>query len=365
MNDCEQDGLFGVTEMGAAEAQRHEQLQDRSAVPSLKFSTEHFQKREQFDAWCDFTTTMCDLESVAPVSEGFEARASSYHLDRLLLTSFEVSPMNFTFTKEIVRKSNFDHWCLSVVTKGAVASQSETSDFKATPGKVVLHSYAVPFNGALADTNYTGLFFSRDDFWDIADALDQNKHQVLTGPLSSIVGDFVLSLNNRAESLSCNEAVAISEAFGHLLRAMVRQTPDAFEEAKAPIAAAQFDRARRYIANNLKAPNLSPEMVCADLGISRRQLYYLFERHGGVANFIRNRRLAACYNALKRDGERKLVSSIAYEFGFTNSSTFCRQFQSRYGFSPTEARSAWLSRQKTPEEDKGVLSDWLAWLSEG
>ena len=218
----------------------------------------------------------------------------------------------------------------------------------------------------MADTNYTGLFFSRDDFWDIADALDQNKHQVLTGPLSSIVGDFVLSLNNRAESLSCNEAVAISEAFGHLLRAMVRQTPDAFEEAKAPIAAAQFDRARRYIANNLKAPNLSPEMVCADLGISRRQLYYLFERHGGVANFIRNRRLAGllqCTEKRRQRGNSSAPSPMNLVSQTARPSV--GQFQSRYGFSPTEARSAWLSRQKTPEEERGVLSDWLAWLSEG
>ena len=351
--------------MGSKEAQLHEQIQGKAPVPNIVFSTEQFEKKEQFDAWCDFTTTMSDLKSVAPVTEGFRGRVTSYHLDRLLLTNFELSPMSFTFTKEIVRKSNFDHWCLSIATKGSALSQSDTGSFRATPGKLVLHSYAKPFVGAMDEISYAGLFFSRDDFWDIADALDQNEHQEVTGPMSSIVGDFILSLNNRIGSLTRTESIAVSEAFGHLVRAMVRQTPDALEEAKAPIAAAQFDRARRFIANNLKSPNLSPEMICAGLGISRRQLYYLFGRHGGVVNFIRNRRLAACYNALTRGDEKKLVSSVAYEFGFTNSSTFCRQFQSRYGFSPTEARSAWLSRQKVPGEETGTLSDWLGWLNDG
>lgn len=136
----------------------------------------------------------------------------------------------------------------------------------------------------------------------------------------------------------------MSDAFGHLIRAMVHQTPTTFEAARVPIAAAQFDRVRRFINKNLKSPDLTPETICASLGISRRQLYYLFERHGGVASFIRNRRLSGCYNALTRSTDRKLISSVASEYGFTNLPSFYRQFYARYGFNPSDARSSWLSR---------------------
>jgi len=324
-----------------------------------KFSTNAFRQHEQFDAWCDFTATMCDLRSVASPRSGFRAAAESYQLGSMLLTSFELSPMTFTYTKEIIRKSSFDHWCISAVTRGTVASESHDRGFRAAAGGTVLHSYAIPFSGLMDVTDYSGIFLSRDTFWDIADELDRASHQQVVGPMSHIVADFIVSLRNRAHKLTVEDGAAVSEAFGHLLRAMVRKTPSALEEARAPIAAAQFERVRRFIMQNLKSPHLTPASICAQLGLSRRQLYYLFERHGGVAKFIRDRRLAACHHALSRRPQRRLVSTVAYEFGFTNLSSFSRQFQQRYGFSPSEARFAWLSVNDPASQDGGTLVDWL------
>jgi AraC-like DNA-binding protein len=96
------------------------------------------------------------------------------------------------------------------------------------------------------------------------------------------------------------------------------------------------------------------------MGISRRQLYYIFEQHGGVMKFIGQRRLAACYGALVTLTEKRMISSIAYEYGFTNLSSFYRQFQARYGFSPGEARSAWLNGHTPRRTTGGSFADWLS-----
>jgi AraC-like DNA-binding protein len=337
----------------------HETLQTRTVVPSLKFTTGDFAPHQQFDAWCEFTASMCDLERTETAKAGFAASAHSYQLGSLQLTSFELSPMRFKYTRDIIRKAKFDHWCLSVVTKGTVAAASTDKSFHTAAGGTVLHSYATPFEGKMDVTNYSGLFFSRDEFWDVADELDRSAHQQVTGPMSYILGDFLASLEHRAEELTVLEASAVNEAFGHLLRAMVRQTPATLDAARAPISAAQFDRARRFINSNLKLPNLTPELICLSVGVSRRQLYYLFEQHGGVATFIRNRRLAACYSALIKSSERKLISQIAYEYGFTNLSSFYRQFNARYGFAPSEARSAWLEGKGAAVSSRGSFADWL------
>jgi AraC-like DNA-binding protein len=334
-------------------------LQERKPITGFKFSTESFRKQDQFDAWCEFTSSMCDLEAIAPPKKGFIASAESYHLGSLLLTSFQLSPMKFDYTKDIIRRSNFDHWCLSVVTKGTVAAGSADRGFNAAAGGTVLHSYATPFSGRMEVTNYSGLFFSRDEFWDVANELDSAAHQQVGGPMSHIVGDFLASLQSRAHELTMQEAVAVNEAFGHLLRAMVHQTPTSFEAARVPIAAAQFDRARRFINQNLKSPGLSPHAICASLGVSRRQLYYLFEQHGGVMTFIRNRRLSACYDLLTKPTDRKLISTIAYEYGFINLSSFYRQFHARYGFNPGEARSAWSSGLTFATRGDNTFVDWL------
>ncbi|PRD40354.1 hypothetical protein C5748_27485, partial [Phyllobacterium phragmitis] len=139
----------------------------------------------------------------------------------------------------------------------------------------------------------------------------------------------------------------------------VRQTPATLEAARAPITAIQFDRVRRFIAENLKSPDLTPDTICARLGLSRRNLYYLFEKHGGVATFIKNRRLAACQHALTKSSERELISSIAYEYGFTNPSAFSRQFQARYGFSPSEVRSAYVNGPNAHVAAGSTFVDWL------
>ena len=139
----------------------------------------------------------------------------------------------------------------------------------------------------------------------------------------------------------------------------MHQTPSALDAAKVPIVAAQYDQARRFINANIGSPKLNPDMICGKLGMSRRQLYYLFEKQGGVASYIRNRRLAACYNTLTRSSGKMLVSSVAYDYGFTNTSSFCRQFQSRYGFSPKEARDARNNNQAPIAAHEASLVDWL------
>jgi len=331
-------------------------------VPQLKFSTQSVKVTEQFEAWRAFNS-MAELEAVTAPTEGFDASSASYHLGGIQLTSFELSPMNVRYTRDIQRRLGLDHWCLSVVTKGPVGYQKDDSELSVAPGNLLLHSYAAPFSGQMDNTNYSSLFFARDDFWDIAEHLEGGANQVMEGPMSQIVRDFMLSLIARADGLTQADASAITEAFGHLVRAMVVNSPAAIEAARAPIAAAQFDRARRFINANLKWPGLTPDAICSNIGVSRRQLFYLFEQHGGVATYIRNRRLAACYAALARIEDGRRISAIAYEYGFLNLSSFNRQFSARYGFSPSEARAAAHDGHALPGTESTFV-DWLHRISD-
>jgi len=335
-------------------------LPEKMPVQRHEFSTGTFEERDQLGAWAEFADAMCELDPDAPPQTGFQASVVSHELGPLLMTSFQLPDMNYKYTEEMLRKTRFDHWCISVIKAGSVALESPNNAFKVSAGETVLHSYSTPFTGRMEGTHYSGLYFSRDDFWDLADVLDNSANQQLRGPMSQIIGDFIISLENSADKLTIAEAAAVNGAFGSLVRAMVLQTPSTLEAAKGPITAAQFDQARRYIRRNLKSPALTPESICASLRVSRRQLSYLFEPQGGVATYIRNRRLAACYDALTRTAEKRLISSIAYEYGFSNLSSFTRQFQAHYGFPPSEARSAWLSGHSTTTTPGNTFMDWLS-----
>lgn len=354
------DAGWGCVDLGAFEMNsRILGAQERTAVPSLKFSTESFRPHEQFDAWCEFSKGMAELEPAAPPGKGFSASSEVYQLGSTFLTNYSLPPLKVDYGRDAIRRSRLDHWCFGVMTQGRLSVDSGTKGFGAETGDIALYSYAMPFSGKMEVAEYSSLFFSRDEFWDVADELDRASQLLVMGPMSHIVADFLLSVKNRAHTLTIADATAVNAAFGTLVRAMVRQTPATLEAARTSIAATQFDRVRRFIAENLRSPDLTPDTICARLGLSRRKLYYLFQKQGGVARFIRNRRLAACYGTLTRTNERKAVSLVAYEYGFANASAFSRQFQERYGFSPRDARYGYVHDPNAHMAASDTFVDWL------
>lgn len=342
--------------------ERGSKAPEARAIPGMKFSTENFSQHEQFDAWCGFNMGMADLETVGERKEGFVASAELYQLGQVVMCNYDFPPLIINYNDEAIRRSRLDHWCLGVVTDGSIAVNSDQRGFNVGAGDLAMYSYAMPFAGKLEAASYSSLFFSRDDYWDIAEELDRASQLSVKGPMSQIIVDFILTVKKRADTLTVMDAAAVNDALGSLVRAMVRQTPATLEAARAPITAVQFDRVRRFIAENLKSPDLSPDMICAQLGLSRRNLYYLFEPHGGVATYIKTRRLAACRSALLKSGERKLISSVAYDFGFTNMPAFSRQFRDRYGVNPSEVKYAQLPGAESGQTSDGTFVDWLSRL---
>jgi AraC-like DNA-binding protein len=107
-----------------------------------------------------------------------------------------------------------------------------------------------------------------------------------------------------------------------------------------------LDRIKAFIEAHLSEPQLSPQLVAARHGISRRYLYSLFESQGEtVAGYIWQRRLERCRAALTDAGNRhRTLAEIAFFWGFNDASHFCRAFQRRFGMSPRNYRRAHLTK---------------------
>ena len=328
-------------------------------VPGFQFSTESIEVKEQFDGFRDFMMPLSDVEPLVSSSGGFRAHARVYDLGALQLASMYNDPAVFNYTQTHMRQFGMEQWSLNVITEGTIKYTSGNG-LKGTKGDIYLHSYTSPFSGTGRNLGILHLMLNRDDFHDVADVLDRMIDQNLTGPMSSILRDFILSIGSHANRLTMAELPAVNEAFTHILKAAFHPNTDTYEAARLPIAATQFVKVRRIIDENLKSPDLTPDMICSRVGISRRKLYYIFEQHGGVMKYISQRRLAACYNALATQTEKRPISSLVYEYGFTNLSSFYRQFQARYGFRPSEARSARLNGHTPRRTTGGTFVDWLS-----
>ena len=335
-----------------------------ATIRSMRLSTEHICPQDQLDVWRSFTAGICEIAPMDDPSRGFHGRMDICDLGALQIVTFDMDSVVYRHTDEHLRKSGIDDWWLTVVNAGSFCMQRQDCSLDASAGSVLLTSWVYPFEGMINTTNYTCFFMGRDQFADVADQLDRASHRSVDGPMMPILRSFLTSVSQHLPHLTPQHVTAVNEAFSNLVRASCLGTADAWQAAQQPIAASQFERARRFINENLTSPALNVDTVADSLGISRRQLYYLFAPHGGVAKFIQNRRLAACYYRIRTLADGNAISSIAYELGFINLSTFYRQFQARYGFRPSEARAAWLSGHRPDATEARSFAEWMSRLSD-
>lgn len=139
------------------------------------------------------------------------------------------------------------------------------------------------------------------------------------------------------------EKGVIEDAILTLLKPSL-QYADASMEALGHMSRDIWQAAQLLINRNLQQGELSPALLASQLNISVRQLHRIFEDHNdSVCRFILRARLQRCANDLKSPSMTKTsITSIAYQWGFSDSAHFSRSFKKQYGVSPKEFRSSQL-----------------------
>lgn len=125
-----------------------------------------------------------------------------------------------------------------------------------------------------------------------------------------------------------------------LAAACLRPTARIGEATREPMANALRERLKAYIDANATSPDLTPQALCARFGISRANLYRLFAPVGGVAGYVRDRRLRRAETLLRDPAnQRRTIADIAYDCGFASEAHFSRTFRQTFGAMPREVRA--------------------------
>ena len=108
------------------------------------------------------------------------------------------------------------------------------------------------------------------------------------------------------------------------------------------LVAAHRARITDYIESHLRDPNLNPTSIAHACKITARYLHHLFTSESEtVTQYIQRRRLEECARALIATPIRtRLVTEIAFDYGFSSLTHFGRAFRHQFGQSPTEYRRA-------------------------
>jgi AraC-like DNA-binding protein len=117
------------------------------------------------------------------------------------------------------------------------------------------------------------------------------------------------------------------------------------ESSLSAVAAAHLSAALDHIAARFWDPELSVVTVAREMGISPRYLQRLLEKAGtSFTTRVTELRLQRAFTVLTkaRDNKRS-ISDIAFEAGFTDISHFNRLFRSRFGDTPRGVRGHTLT----------------------
>ena len=183
---------------------------------------------------------------------------------------------------------------------------------------------------------------ARDAFRDIAPLLD--------AACGSVLDNASRTSARRLHDGSGAPAAGVTEADFPRLRALsARWSPRRSRHRRSGPRRRAANRSRPQGAG---APGRPQAPADADLraedlgrlvGMSRSNLYRLFEDTGGVARYIQRERLLEARAVLSDLATTQSISAIAEDFCFADASSFSRAFKREFGYSPSEVRSAALA----------------------
>jgi AraC-like DNA-binding protein len=163
------------------------------------------------------------------------------------------------------------------------------------------------------------------------------------------------------ESLCAPSSAELTSEFQHrvarhLLDTIATSYAIAFESkiGASSNVSAWHARARLYIEQHLRTPDLTPCSIASKLKLSPRYLRMIFASGDEtVSTYILRRRLEECARQIEdpRCSDRS-ITEIAFSWGFNSAPHFTRSFRERYGTSPRCYRYDSLKSRRPPSPSK-------------
>lgn len=337
------------------------------ALKPLEFSTRSFPASEQFVAWQAYMEPIAELrlpDDMSPV-DGFPADHVAWNLGNVLIVQQRVPAHSYLRSLTKLRASPIDHWSLTLLRSGESWTGVDRQVAHNEAGKVELRTLGHPFRGRTTDAESIILYMPRELFGDASRIFDVANNSILSGNLANLLIEYVNSVEASLRSLVAEDLAGITRT----LRDMITACLSAVD--RKPVTEKQtvglMERARRYIHENIASPELVPDRLCHELGISRTRLYHMFEASGGVLHYIRKRRLLAAHAALSDPANSQRILEIAEAAGFDTPANFSRAFKTEFGYTPRDARelatASHSAFRATPlRENTAAFRDWLCAL---
>ncbi|GLR92057.1 helix-turn-helix domain-containing protein [Bradyrhizobium iriomotense] len=332
-----------------------------SGIPHSVLDTRGLPGKQGFALWQEHGGLYYDLRAHKDYAQAFDVRVDAWHLGNVLLANFQVPAQDYSRSRACIGRDGTDVYMLQIVRKGW--SGSRDSGATARAGDIMIYDMAQPSVSRGGDNEVFALFLPRNLLAPHLKAPDEYTQRQLPGgnPLTSLLGDHLVGLRAHLPEMSLGQAQAIMPATVQLVAAALNGTVR--EEQADSVRMAITERICSYINTHILDPNLNPEAIAGRFGMTRRNLGYLFESYGGVAAYVRRKRLSMIRAILADPAhKRQSIETIAEAHGFNHYRSFALAFQRQFGLTPREVRALAQEGQAPPSASDSGLAEWTHWI---
>ncbi|MFP3566810.1 helix-turn-helix domain-containing protein [Paraburkholderia sp. SIMBA_030] len=308
------------------------------------FSTHHEAPRSQLPAWRDRLGHFLDVPiSRAQLADGFSGTIESYRSGDLTFMDCRTDPVSQARSVARISTDNVRQYVFHVAVEGTIETGTglypKRKALQSEPGILALDMNQ-PMHMERSACRLLAFFLPRalvESVLPEAESIHGSVIEYKT-PLTRMIPAHLADLSQNVHKMSGPEAYEAIRTCALLIAAAFGKEARLIGNARAAARTAMFGTARRYIEANLHQMDLTPESVLRASQLPRPTLYRLFEPEGGLATYIRNRRLREAADELRRYPNLAIVE-IAYGLGFNSASDFNRAFRRAYDMSPGDFRA--------------------------
>ena len=286
-----------------------------------------------FDTYRAIISDVFDCHRQEDDRRPYKAKVTAVqHADVFAHTGFHTAA-KFERSVGRLRHDNRDSIALLRLKTGRVVSRASGSQFEVPEGAVLFMDRTKPLELDLSDCSFTVLDINRDLF-ERSGARTAGAHGRIEFSDGARYADALFEGLGRAAASPQDD----DEEIGALIEVLAGLS-GARPCASPHEAARTAEMLRHFIDANLDSDDLSVAAIARRMNMSRATLYRTFAGEGGVAAFVRNRRLDEAHRLLMTDSSTR-VSDVALEVGYENFGHFSSAFRTRFGMSPRQARIA-------------------------
>jgi len=314
--------------------------------------------RVRLQAWQELTSSLFVSNKTNTTAPRHDLVLRCYNLDRMLFFDHSACAHSAERTLSQIVAQGVDHIFIGLQMSGATQLTCPNGRAVARPGDFLVLDLAQSFQVATDGMSAIQICIPRRRFESQVGKMNSRHLQVLSShssPLLKLMADHLLNMRACLSRADAEQRSFLTSAALAICNAAFMGGEDSSSHDPAVTAI----EIRQFIEDNIQRPDLGIELLCTRFGLSRTPLYRLFGGDGGIASYIRNRRLIRAMRVLTggEGGPRQRVSSVAYACGYQSEKMFSRAFYRRYGVNPRDVNKTFRS-VAVPE--KGILlASWI------